>query len=99
MPAASFRATVDAAAPAGANPTPAESSQPAAGGAPTAARLGAIVVQSNDAYVLDNQKGEVYRCRISAHDCAVVLKTAYQFSVESLLEMRAGLPATWTSGL
>jgi hypothetical protein len=52
--------------------------------------LGAIAVQSNDAYVLDNQKGEVYRCRISARDCAVVLKagdSAGGKQVGSLLAM------------
>ncbi|MFL5732167.1 MAG: hypothetical protein ACJ78Q_03120, partial [Chloroflexia bacterium] len=46
----------------------------AAGTGATGSRAGAILVQSNDAYVLDSAKGEVYRCRISARDCAVVLK-------------------------
>ncbi|MDQ6693206.1 MAG: hypothetical protein M3014_02115 [Chloroflexota bacterium] len=36
--------------------------------------LGSVLVQSNDAFILDRQNGKVYRCRISAQSCAVVLK-------------------------
>jgi hypothetical protein len=38
-------------------------------------QLGAIVVQSNEAYVLDKEKGRVYRCRVSAQECSVVLQS------------------------
>lgn len=42
--------------------------------APAAKQLWEIVVQSNDAYVLDTDKGKVFRCSIATRDCAVILK-------------------------
>lgn len=34
-----------------------------------------IVAQSNDAYILDREKGKIYRCRISTRGCTPVLGT------------------------
>ena len=39
------------------------------------AQLSSIVLQSNEAYVMDKQGGTVYKCHISSKDCAAVLKT------------------------
>ncbi len=36
-------------------------------------QLSQVVVQGNDAYVLDREKGKIYRCRLSAQNCAVML--------------------------
>ncbi len=36
---------------------------------------GEIIVQSNDAYVLDREKGSIYRCHIATRDCAAILKS------------------------
>ncbi len=40
-----------------------------------AAQTNSILVQSNDAYVLDRKAGKIYRCRISAQNCTVVLSS------------------------
>ena len=58
----------------------AATSQGAAGAAATGtitgtAQPGVILVQSNDAYVLDKDNGKIYRCRIAARDCTTVLKS------------------------
>ncbi len=40
-----------------------------------AVQTSSILVQSNDAYVLDRTAGKIYRCRISAQNCTVVLSS------------------------
>jgi hypothetical protein len=37
------------------------------------AHIAGVVVQGNDAYILDRQKNSIYRCRISTGNCTVVL--------------------------
>jgi hypothetical protein len=62
----------DQAAPAGQEEAQSPEGASTEAGAPQA---GGIVVQGNEAYVLDREKGRIYRCRIAARDCSVVLKS------------------------
>jgi|GEM_PF-4374008 len=39
----------------------------------TTARTNDILVQSNDAYILDREKSKIYRCRISTKGCLAIL--------------------------
>jgi hypothetical protein len=69
----------------------------AAGAISSTGQLAEIVVAGNDAYVLDVERGRVYRCRVATSDCSVVLKVGDDIGgqkVGSLVDMtmRVGTP-------
>jgi hypothetical protein len=62
----------DADRPSGGQSGPSSSgaAQPVAAGG----HLNGVAVTGNDAYVLDSERGHLYRCRLATKDCAAVLK-------------------------
>lgn len=63
------------------NPGAAGQADPAAANPAAAApvsatgQLASIVIQGNEAYILDRERGKVFRCHISSRDCAAVLQS------------------------
>lgn len=52
-----------------------ESDGVAAAPVTTTGQLSGMVIQGNDAYLLDKERGKVFRCKIASRECTVVLQS------------------------